>query len=227
MPRIPLLHLQEVLRRSADRTARPARARALDPACHLGVVAVQRADDAPARPLPRSRRTGGRPGRPAAPDTRLASSISSRCPARPKPVTSVQAVTPASRKISAAGPLDSEHRGEQRPEPVRPAVAAHPRRQEGPAAQRLGQDQPSPGRRWLFWNSRPSSPKPVTAKPRASSLPSVVWPPVRTTPSWRKDSHRAGEQFVKLGFLDRARGRRAAWRWPAPRRAGRSWRTGR
>ena len=39
----------------------------------------------------------------------------------------------------------------------------------------------------LFWNSRSRSPNPVTENPSASSGPSVVWPPVSTTPSSRNE----------------------------------------
>ena len=117
-----------------------------------------------------------------APDAR---SISSKCPARPNPVTSVQALTANRRSTAAAAPL---LRAMLSSAAASQSTRANPRicaANTIPVPSGLVRISASPARSPDLRQSAAGSPTPVTAKPSAASPPSALCPPISAQPSPR------------------------------------------
>ena len=111
--------------------------------------------------------------------------ISERCPASPKPVTSVQAVAPCLRKTSTASELEqsiASTAATKSAARVRPCMAPANR---APVPIGLVRIIRSPAPKPPLVNGSALS-VPVTLNAMPSSAPSAEWPPTRSTPCSRK-----------------------------------------
>ena len=154
--------------------------------------------------------------------TPLASTISSRWPSSPKPVTSVAACTSWRASTSAA----AGWRLAYAPAPPSASAPWPCRACRRRAACRCRPASPGSARRRAgalpLRSAYPRPTRPLTAKPSASSGPSLVCPPTSaqpasTTPRWRPSSIRRGRPRPC------PRARTAAWRSPAPSAARPPW----
>ena len=110
-------------------------------------------------------------------------SISNKCPSRPKPVTSVQAVAPYSARqaeAAAAGCSIAAIASVTTRAAARRRISAA---RITPVPSGLVSSSRSPGCSPPLRNSLPGRVRPVTAKPSASSVPSALWPPTSTAPA--------------------------------------------
>ena len=110
-------------------------------------------------------------------------SISIRCPSRPNPVTSVQAVAPCAARqaeAAAAGCSIAAIAALTARAFACPRISAA---RMTPVPSGLVSNKRSPGRRPPLRISRPGRVRPVTAKPSANSAPSALWPPTSTAPA--------------------------------------------
>ena len=114
--------------------------------------------------------------------------ISLKWPMSPNPVTSVQADAPCSFRISAARlfgwVMESSAAAIQRPLAL-PRISAAKRT---PVPSGLVRMSLSPVCSPCLRRTPSCSAKPVTVKPRASSSPSLVWPPTSAAPASEKIS---------------------------------------
>ena len=136
--------------------------------------------------------------------TSEARTISTRWPSSPKPVTSVAAWTPCRRRMSAAVPFDCTMWAIAA---ITQRALALPRMSAAssvPVPIGLVRMSASPGRSPPLRNAAARETSPLTAKPSASSAPSLVWPPTSAQPASRSTSLApaiiADEVGLDLGF---------------------------
>ena len=142
----------------------------------------------PAAKQSRAPSSTGRSAAASATPAAEARTISTRWPARPNPVTSVQAVAPCPIRISAAARFDASieasARSIHRPFALHRMSAAN----SVPVPSALVRISRSPGRMPALRSTRAGSACPVTARPSARSAPSPVWPPTSAAPASARTS---------------------------------------